>query len=203
MPKALTESGIKINRLTSVRYIENRRNKRIWLFICECGKSIQVPYVAVRSGNTKSCGCLKAEILKNRSTTHGYAPRKNPRRAWLIWRNIQTRCTNKNRNSWNEYGGRGIRCEWSDFLSFFKDMGDPPTESHSIERIDVNGNYSKLNCRWATRLEQSRNKRKSKILSFGKRTLHLKEWSVATGISYWTLRSRYDRGLPAEEILGK
>lgn len=80
---------------------------------------------------------------------------------WITWHNMKSRCYDKNRPNYENYGGRGIKvCDnWVfDFEEFLKDMGDRPSDKHSIDRIDNNGNYEPSNCKWSTRVEQNSNK---------------------------------------------
>ena len=115
----------------------------------------------LRDGNTRSCGCLKREILAARLTRHGMAGT----RAYNTWVNMRQRCERRTRPDWANYGGRGIKvCErWQTFEHFLSDMGEPP-DGMSIDRIDNDGNYEPGNCRWATPMQQGRNKRNTAIV---------------------------------------
>ena len=78
------------------------------------------------------------------------------------WAMMKQRCLNPNSKNFKHWGGRGVEvcAHWRDFLCFLADMGPKPSPKHSIDRIDVNGNYTPANCRWATPSEQRRNQRK-------------------------------------------
>lgn len=109
---------------------------------------------------------------------------------YTAWLNMKTRCLNPKVKEFRLYGGRGITvCErWStSFADFLSDMGPRPSKSHSIERIDVNGNYEPQNCFWATRQQQSRNKRNTKLVTYNGVTKPLVGWSDELGISMKTL----------------
>ena len=123
--------------------------------ICTCGNSKIVSLSGLRSGKTRSCGCYRLERIKNKNKTHGYSST----RFYNIFQGIKTRCENTNSAPFKEYGGRGILCEWMSFEDFKTDMYDSYNEHLTIDRIDVNGNYSKKNCRWVTKEDQNRNKR--------------------------------------------
>lgn len=116
---------------------------------------------------------------------------------YKVWSGMVSRCRNSAHHAWKDYGGRGIKvCErWTLFENFFMDMGDRPTPHHQIDRYpDQNGNYEKSNCRWATTIEQGRNRRSNKMVTFHGRTRCVSEWSEYLGIPESTLYGRLLRG---------
>jgi hypothetical protein len=116
------------------------------------------------------------------------------------WSHMIQRCTNPKNKSYVHYGGRGVSVceEWLEFRNFLKDMGPKPGRFHSIDRIDVNGNYEPGNCRWATPEEQARNRRKTKRLDSGEVVASAIENS---GIKRETVKTRVYRGMTIEEAL--
>jgi hypothetical protein len=128
-------------------------------------------------------------------------PRRNMRQRW---NNMKARCFNPAVKFFHSYGGRGITvCErWMAFENFLADMGYPPTRQHSLDRIDVNGNYEPGNCRWATQREQANNKRGNVPLTVNGVTRTLAEWSHVTGHPLQTIYARYRRGWEPEKLIG-
>lgn len=124
-------------------------------------------------------------------------------RAYATWARMKARCDNPNNPKYKHYGGRGISycAEWKEFKGFYSDMGDPAPKM-SLDRIDVNGNYHKDNCRWATNLTQSNNRRTNRFLTFQGETLSVAEWNRKLGFSTGVVSMRLNTlGWTEEEAL--
>lgn len=164
---------------------------------CFCVKCKQIRNIYaqfLKTGHTKSCRCSKGERISNKKTKHGMVYTK----FYKKFQSILTRCNNPKSKRYKDYGGRGIKCLWNSFEEFKDDMyesylkhveefGESET---TIERIDVNGNYCKENCIWATNHEQSLNQRRTCKYTYKGKTMTLWEWSRELGINYSTLKSR-------------
>lgn len=113
---------------------------------------------------------------------------------------MKSRCTNQSNKSYKNYGGRGISFDprWGNFEAFLADMGEVP-DGLSLDRVDVNGPYSKDNCRWATKHEQVTNKRNNVRYLFDGRSQTLPEWSRDLGIKRLTLYYRIKSGMSVEQ----
>lgn len=143
---------------------KSKVKKRCYTCICVCGNTHEATSQALRSGGTKSCGCMKSKLLADSFTIHGgYKDGKNTPE-YQSYMAMKHRCYNKNRKRYKNYGGRGILIDepsWLEdspngFLNFKRDMGSRP-EGTSLDRIDSNRGYSKENCRWASRSIQAMN----------------------------------------------
>lgn len=171
-----------------------------WLCRCDCGASVTVKGGHLRQGRVVSCGCYHRERQREVPRVHGM----DRTRTHITWINMRQRCRNDGHPSWPNYGGRGITiCDrWSTFENFYADMGERPP-GMSIERIDNDGNYEPGNCRWATKPEQSVNKRTNVFIERDGATKTLSEWCTELGINYWTAHSRIRRGATPLEAITK
>lgn len=154
-------TGQRFGRLIVVRFhMPGRKHPRriaTWLCQCDCGGSTLATKVNLKSGNTRSCGCLKQEIL----TKHGACVGYKISGTYRSWQHMHERCRNPNQEGYKHWGGRGISvCDrWQSFENFLADMGERPA-GYSIERIDNDGNYEPSNCKWIPRNEQMQNQRR-------------------------------------------
>ena len=125
---------------------------------CECGGETRTKAGLIKTGATKSCGCIQRE----RRITHGLS--KHP--LYHAWYSMVDRCTNPDSQSYSSYGARGVKvCErWlgvpGGLQNFIADMGPKPTPAHSLDRTDVDGNYEPGNCKWETAVVQALHRRK-------------------------------------------
>ena len=161
MPALIDITGVRFGRLVAIKRIFKNFERPRWSCQCDCGERLVVRGTHLHSGNTQSCGCLKAE---GNAATHGHARNRTTSRTYSSWRNMLTRCYNKKSNNWNDYGGRGISvCQrWRDtFANFFDDLGERPVGKF-LDRINNDGNYEPGNVKWSTRKENNNNRRPRK-----------------------------------------
>ena len=195
-------TGQRFGRWTVIKQAERNKQQQIcWLCKCDCGNESSVTTSSLKSGNSKSCGCLKTEKTIQRSITHGL---KNTR-LYYIWKGMKERCYNQNRKKYLDYGGRGIKVcdEWKNNpVSFYNwSINNGYSDDLTIDRINVNGNYEPSNCRWVTNIEQANNRRNSHFLTYKNETHTLSEWSRIVGICRGTLFARLKQGWSVEKTL--
>ncbi|HVI27483.1 hypothetical protein [Hansschlegelia sp.] len=168
--RPLDLTGRRFGRLTALALATTGSGGRSWQCVCDCGGEKIVRTEYLRSGETKSCGCLLSSAPREQFTTHGMSKHRRGE-GYVSWTGMKDRCLNPNNREYARYGARGIRvCDrWLRFENFIADMGMRPSPHHSLDRIDPNGDYEPGNCRWATALTQGRNTRRAlKLVVNGK-----------------------------------
>ncbi len=133
--------------------------------------------------------------------------RKQYPKEFGVWRSMIGRCENKNSQQYKWYGGKGVSVcpEWRhSFDTFITDMGGRPSDKHSIDRISSAGNYESSNCRWATVIEQMRNRPEFNVLiEYKGENLCLAEWSERLNIPFARIATRFRAGWSAERIFNE
>lgn len=185
-------TGQKFGKVTVIdRDHQGRNSEWYWICRCDCGNITVVSGYRLRSGHTKSCGCLQEEQRrKGFNKTHGMTDT----RIYYEWSNMKARCYNKNGNMYYAYGGRGISVcdEWrTSFVTFMEwALSHGYTDEMTLDRIDVNGNYCPENCRWIPPRKQYLNRSDNHIVeAFGQKKT-IKEWADETGLKYDTIERR-------------
>lgn len=188
--------GRKYNKLTVLQKdCDNQRRKVICQ--CDCGNIVSVRLDHVKSNRTKSCGCLRKQVLLKHNLSQS--------RLYQIWEGMIQRSYNKKSSNYKNYGGRGITVcdEWLNDFVTFKDwaINNGYNDKLTLDRITVNGDYKPSNCRWVTMKEQSNNKRNNKYITYKDETKTLSQWSDFTGINAKTIQTRLRLGWSIDKAL--
>lgn len=204
----MNEHGIYDSRWTIVEAAPdliraNGKHIKMWRCVCECGNYGIIDGVNLRSGASKSCGCLSRERARKTLYKHGHAGE----RIYYEWTRMKARCYNKHTYNYCDYGGRGIAMcdEWRDSFESFLEWANSSgyKDNLSLDRIDVNGNYEPSNCRWATPKEQSNNRRNNIFIEIDGEKKTLKQWCEFYGVDYKLVHARikYRGWNPVDAIL--
>jgi hypothetical protein len=167
-------TGRKFGLLTVKSVVELKGRLRLWRCECECGGEVKCWGNTLRQGRHSHCGCLAQRDGHSRHPL------------FKIWLGMIQRCENQNAPGFKNYGGRGIAvCDgWrKSFRDFAEDVGERPSASHSLDRINNAGNYEPGNCRWATQREQQSNTRRTRHVTINGETKTMAEWARVFGIS--------------------
>lgn len=198
MPRLINLIERKFGRWTVVGPYENRK----WGCVCQCGRTGEIFSTNLTSGISKSCGCLNSEMIAKRNFKHGLS--YHPLR--MVWSNMMRRCYNKTKREYKWYGAIGISVvkRWHKFVNFYNDTISSYSPGLSLDRIDVKGNYSKGNCRWATPTEQARNRTNNRIITIDGVSKCVAEFAELVGIHPNLIHTRLGRGWSGREsVFGK
>ncbi len=192
-------TGLKYGRLLVLSFAgRNEKSDPIWLCRCDCGKEVIIKskVLAGYEKNNNGCGCLWKTQNSKTSVNGKHAP------VHVSWRSMMLRCYNEQCGSFTRYGEKGITVEprWHTFMNFYEDMGEPPP-GHTLDRIDNTAPYSADNCRWASLLDQAKNKKHTIKLTYLGKTQTLREWAAELNIKHKTIWERLKKGWPVEEAL--
>lgn len=199
-------TGKNFNNLKVLDFDSNKGGRTYWKCRCICGNICIAEAYKIKSGHTKSCGCL-SEANKKKLRENSIKHQKTNTKLYRVWQNMKRRCDTPSLKSYKHYGGRGITVckEWrNDFMNFYNwAINNGYKENLTIERIDVNGNYQPNNCRWATAKEQANNKRNNKFVKYKDKKLSINQWSEKTGIKRETIAWRLKHDFPLEKVFAK
>ena len=180
-----------------------RKRTGIWLARCgNCEAERDVLVKHLGGGKSRQCGVCARAVAGHKPKYGAVPTAKMPE--YRTWAGMIERCRNPNAPHYECYGGRGISVcpEWvASYPAFFAHVGPRPTAGHSIDRIDVNGNYEPGNVRWATKTEQARNTRNTRWLTHDGETLSFAEWCERIGIGEATVRRRIELGWTTDRAL--
>lgn len=191
-------AGAKRGHVTVVRCIgKDKHHTYSWECRCDCGK------VCVKSSNVLQRGveyCSNACQLRKTNLKHG----ASYTREYRAWVSAKSRCFTPSHKNYPTYGARGIKMceEWvNDFQAFFDHVGPAPTDKHTLDRIDCDGNYEPGNVRWATQQEQNNNRRDTILVDVMGETIALADMARKYGLNYGSVFARYSRGLRGNDLL--
>lgn len=202
--RKIDRTGQRYGRLLVMRMRGSNGRTPLFECRCDCGETVTVTGAHLQQGSTRSCGCLARERVLAMNTKHGMKKRGDKPPEWNSWSGAIARCFNPRCKQYKFYGARGISvcARWrNSFAAFMEDMGPRPSNHHSVDRIDVNGDYEPSNCRWATAIEQGQNRRAVKVYEIDGIVSTLGQHAMRHGLPQATVFGRLRRGLtPIEAV---
>lgn len=194
-------TGQKYGKLTVLEIaVDEVGKKKKWLCKCDCGNKIIVYGSNLRSGHTKSCIQCGYDLMKALNTKHGHS--NTP--IYYVWNTMLSRCYRQSSNSFQNYGGRGIKvcAEWHDAKTFISwAIQNKYAPGMEIDRIDVDGDYCPENCRFIPRLENANNKTNNKLIEYNGEKRTIAEWSRYFEVNYKNLSRNLKKGYSLEEAI--
>lgn len=182
--------GKRFHHLEVLEFAGTRKHAAMWLCRCDCGNETTVRGNNLIAGRVKSCGCITGKG----NATHG----GSHTRLYKIWYGIIRRTEDTTRDDYQRYGANGIRIcdEWRHDFAAFRDwaLRNGYNDTLSIDRIDNQGNYEPVNCRWVSKSVQENNKRETKRLTIDGVSKTPAEWERISGIPASRIRRRKNAG---------
>lgn len=169
----------------------------MWNCVCDCGNKSLVLSSYLRSGHTRSCGCLRLKSSKVNL-------KKENKRLYEIWVNMKTRCYNPSYQCYHAYGGKGIKVcnEWKRFKGFLEwALSNGYDQTLTLDRKDNSLGYNPDNCRWANMQQQQNNRTNNRLITANGETKTMAEWARSSGILYTTIQRRLAYGWPENQAV--
>jgi hypothetical protein len=183
--------GQKFGLLIAVEVVGKNRRGPLIRCQCDCGGIKTVNAKDLRNGNNKSCGCLHKK--------HGLTGS----RIYQAWGNMKRRCNDPSNKSFQNYGGRGITYDkrWELFDNFYEDMKEGYADNLTLDRIDVDKDYSKENCRWVDFETQMNNMTTNHLVTYKGETMTQAEFARKYNLDYELFRHRMKKGWSLERSM--
>lgn len=197
--------GKKFGYLTAIEFSHKDQNRKTyWKCLCDCGNQKTARSDSLKSGNDRSCGCLKKEQDKI-NLTKNHSHKKSGTRIYETWQGMKGRCYNSREACYERYGGRGVKVcdEWREsFESFYRwAVNNGYSDGLTIDRIDNAGIYSPENCTFSDARKQARNRRSNVRVNIRGKEMILIEVAENYGINYGCISARYHRGDRGERLI--
>lgn len=192
-------TGKRFGRLIAIKRIDDYGGK--WFCRCDCGNHKIVSTHSLRSGATKSCGCISRELTIKRNYKNGMFTRHEGDITFSTWMSMWYRCLKPGQKHYHDKG-ISVCDRWRSYDAFLEDMGPRPSLKMTIDRIDYNGNYEPGNCRWATQKQQMQNMSRNVIYEYRGEKKTIAELADIAGVKYDTMYCRLKRqGLTPEQAV--
>lgn len=195
--------GKRYERLSVKNIFGKDNHGNVYECVCDCGNIVYIPRRSLVGKNTMSCGCLRKEMTIKRTKKHG----ERHTRLYRTWYSIKDRCCNSKCKAYMNYGGRGITIcdEWKDSYILFRDwaLHNGYSDNLTIDRIDNNGNYEPINCRWVDRITQANNKRNNIFYKISDIKIPLAQYCRQNNLPYKLIVNRLRYGWSLEDAINK
>lgn len=209
MAEFIDITGQKFGRLTVIRFLEPEERvlrRKSWLCQCDCGNIVHMDGAKLRSGHTRSCGCLCVESARNINLKYKYSYK----RLYAVYKHMIQRCKDPKEREYHNYGGRGIKVckEWLDNYDTFAEWAftsgydlSAKRGECTLDRINVDKDYEPNNCRWVSNQIQQNNRRDCMYAEYNGEVHTCMEWSKILGMTYQKVHYHMKLGRSIEYII--